>query len=244
MEHEPRHNPDVEEASGAQGSRLMARARIAAVRGLVVAILLALGSVTDSPLQGLAVEAGPPPVPASVQNRDASVTVTTHDEHGKLLAGARVSVLSEIDGRYYAAGGARTDARGVAHIASLPRGRRVGDRRRAWRARARRRRSCSRAERAPSIDARRRSNRSSSTWWTRAGAASRRGDRGRGRRDPLPYGARTDAAGRAEVGRLGDAPWVVTARALGYDETTARGVREGGGDQARACTASGRSRCT
>ncbi|HSQ64108.1 MAG TPA: carboxypeptidase regulatory-like domain-containing protein, partial [Polyangiaceae bacterium] len=38
---------------------------------------------------------------------------------------------------------------------------------------------------------------------------------------------RTDAQGRAEVGRLGEAPWVVTVRAPGYDETTARGVRDG-----------------
>jgi len=36
--------------------------------------------------------------------------------------------------------------------------------------------------------------------------------------DPLPYGARTDAVGRVEVGRLGEPPWVVTARALGAND--------------------------
>jgi hypothetical protein len=45
--------------------------------------------------------------------------------------------------------------------------------------------------------------------------------------DPLPIGGRTAGDGVARVGRLGAGPWVVTARAVGYEEVAQRGVREG-----------------
>jgi len=45
--------------------------------------------------------------------------------------------------------------------------------------------------------------------------------------DPLPVGARTDEAGRAEVGRLAEAPWIVGVRAAGYEEVVRHDVREG-----------------
>lgn len=45
--------------------------------------------------------------------------------------------------------------------------------------------------------------------------------------DPFPVGARSDAEGRARVGRLADGPFVVTVRAPGYEEVTRRRVPEG-----------------
>ncbi len=45
--------------------------------------------------------------------------------------------------------------------------------------------------------------------------------------DPFPVGARTDAGGRAAVGRLGDGPYTVVAHAPGFEEVTKRRVREG-----------------
>ncbi len=190
--------------------------------------LLALGlaSITDSPLSSIRYEIAPPPLPASVKDRDASVIVTARDEHGEFVRGARVDVLSEIDERVYRAGGGRTDAKGTTKITGLPRAH-------AWviaDAEGRARASASlvmlgertvelvlgpehtfvvnvvdeNGHGVPSAEI------------EVAGA------------DALPYGARTDALGRAEVGRLGEPPWVVTARALGYDDATARGVHDGG----------------
>ena len=47
-------------------------------------------------------------------------------------------------------------------------------------------------------------------------------------REPLPVGARTNEDGRARVGRLGPPPWIVLARAPGYEEVSQRDVRESG----------------
>jgi protocatechuate 3,4-dioxygenase beta subunit len=44
--------------------------------------------------------------------------------------------------------------------------------------------------------------------------------------DPLPVGARTGTGGQARVERLGPPPWIVTARATGYEEVVQRSVRE------------------
>jgi len=45
--------------------------------------------------------------------------------------------------------------------------------------------------------------------------------------DPLPIGGKSGADGVAQIGRLGAGPWIVTARAIGYEEVAQRGVREG-----------------
>lgn len=45
--------------------------------------------------------------------------------------------------------------------------------------------------------------------------------------EPVPIGARTDAAGRARIGRLRAGPWIVRVRAAGYEPVVRRGVREG-----------------
>jgi hypothetical protein len=191
----------------------------------LVILLLALGTIADTPLFAVLFEMAPPPLPATVTDRDASLTVTTHDDHGEAIRGARVEVLTDIDDKVYRAGGGRTDANGVAKIPSLPRGH-------AW------------------IVADAEGHARSSTSLVLIGDRSVElvlgpehafvvnvvDPEGRGvanaeievsGADPLPYGARTDAQGRAEVHRLGESPWVVTARALGYDESTARGVRDG-----------------
>jgi hypothetical protein len=45
--------------------------------------------------------------------------------------------------------------------------------------------------------------------------------------DPLPHMARTDGSGAARFERLGPGPWVVRARARGYEEVTRSGVLPG-----------------
>jgi hypothetical protein len=45
--------------------------------------------------------------------------------------------------------------------------------------------------------------------------------------DPLPVGARSDAGGGAQLGRLGEGPWHVTARAPGFDDSSVRAQHEG-----------------
>lgn len=194
-------------------------------------ILLCLGSITDAPLVTVRFEIAPPPLPTSVQNRDASVVVSVRDEHGEAVRGARVEVLTDIDERVYRAGGARSDAKGIARIESLPRGHAwvIADAEGYARASASVVLVCAPGGKCArdvalvlgpehtfvvnvvDTDGHGISNAELEV----AGA------------DPLPYGARTDSQGRAEVGRLGEPPWVVTARALGYDETTARNVRDG-----------------
>lgn len=49
----------------------------------------------------------------------------------------------------------------------------------------------------------------------------------RGGGDPFPVGARTRSDGTAHVGRLGEGPFFVTVRALGYEEMQRRRVPEG-----------------
>ena len=188
-------------------------------------LLLALGTIADTPLFAVLFEMAPPPLPANVTDRDASVTVTTHDDHGEAIRGARVEVLTDIDDKVYRAGGARTDASGVAKIPSLPRGHVwiVAD------AEGRARASTSLVligERSVELVLG-----PAHTFVVNVVDAEGRGVANAeievSGADPLPYGARTDALGRVEVGRLGEPPWVVTARALGYDESSARGVRDG-----------------
>jgi len=45
--------------------------------------------------------------------------------------------------------------------------------------------------------------------------------------DPIPVGAKADEQGVAQVGHLGESPWVVRVRASGYGEVERRGVPEG-----------------
>ncbi len=203
---------------------------------LFSAFLCALGNVADSPLQAIRYEIAPPPLPASVVDRDASIIVTTKDEHGDALRGARVEVLfdvTELGGKVFRAGGGRSDAKGVTKIARLPRGH-------AW----------------VIADADGRARASASLVLAPTVAGSERtvelvlgpehtfvvnvvDTEGHGvanaeievaGADALPYGARCDGLGRAEVGRLGEpgaSGWVVTARSPGYDDASARGVRDG-----------------
>jgi len=199
----------------------------------IVVIVLSLATITDSPLSTVVYELLPPPLPASVTDRDASVIVTVRDEQGEPVRDARVQVLSEIDDRVYRAGAMRTSASGVARIGALPRGH-------AWvvaDATSHARASTSLVIACASNDAHPCERHVDLVLGPEHSFVVNVVDtEGRGvpnaeievtSADALPYGARTDAQGRAEVLRLGAAPWIVTVRALGYDETTARNVRDG-----------------
>ncbi len=199
---------------------------------LIAVILVALGTITDAPLVTVAFELAPPALPASVGERDMTVVATVRDEQGEPVRAARVEVLSEIDGRVYRAGGARTSDKGVARVTMLPRGH-------VWvvadaKGYARASTSLVLACQKDSLQCERNVNLvlgPEHTFVVNVVDTEGHGVSGAeievGSADALPYGARTDARGHAEVGRLGESPWIVTARARGYDETTARNVRDG-----------------
>jgi len=205
-------------------------------RIFVVGVIVAtLGTITDSPLVTVVFELAPPGLPASVGDRDGTVVATVRDEQGEPVRGARVEILSEIDGRVYRAGGARTTDKGVARVTMLPRGH-------AWvvaDAPTYARASTSLVLACANDPAQARSCERNvdlvlspeHTFVVNVVDTEGHGVPGAeievGSADALPYGARTDARGHAEVGRLGESPWIVSARARGYDETTARNVHDG-----------------
>src|SRR5512140_3593605 len=51
----------------------------------LLVLFLALGTVTDTPLRAVVYEMAPPPLRADVKDRDASVSVTVHDDHGEAI---------------------------------------------------------------------------------------------------------------------------------------------------------------
>ena len=187
---------------------------------------LVVGGVPGAALRPIVVVLTAPPLPVTVSDRDALLDVTLRTTTHTPLGDARVQALAMIDGRAFLAGEAHSDAAGHATIRDLPRGE-------CW----------------VLADAPLRSRASASVVLV-AGARALEMDLGDEHllavdvkdeqgvpieaaeieiagQDPLPVGARTDKSGRAHVGRLGLAPWIVTARARGYEEIVHRGVREG-----------------
>jgi protocatechuate 3,4-dioxygenase beta subunit len=178
----------------------------------------------------LVIERQAAPLPTSLAG-DAVVAVTVlgpaHEGEGSLspVAGARVTVIAIVDGGAYLAASNQTDATGLARLAHIP----VGE---AWLlvdapgfGRASTHAVLARAERLFTV----------ALVPEHVLEVVVRDDQGaplvgadievQGA-DPLPVGARTDTKGIAEVRRLTESPWIVTARAAGYESLTHRGVRE------------------
>lgn len=157
----------------------------------------------------------------------ARVDATVRAAGGGPIAEARVQVFAVVDGAAFLAGSATTDAAGRATIAELPRGE-------VWivadaPGRARGSSHVVLTEGTRSADFELAPERTLDVLVRDEQGAPVDGAELEivGGEDPLPVGAKTGADGNARVGRLGASPWIVTARALGYEEVAQRGVREG-----------------
>jgi len=167
-----------------------------------------------------------PPVPTSVVDRDADLTVTVRDEQGRPLPGASVRVFSIHGDRAYFAGEQRAGTDGNARFAGLPRGE-------AWimaydiaRARASSRVVLEPGPREVEVvlrpgkvldvlvvdDADRPIQDAEVTVVTP---------------DPLPFVSASDAGGLVRFDRLGPPPYTVRGRAFGFEETVRTGVVPG-----------------
>ncbi|WP_394825288.1 carboxypeptidase regulatory-like domain-containing protein [Pendulispora albinea] len=192
----------------------------------VVLCLLFVASLPGSVLRTLVFERVAPPVPETIHDRDASLDVFVRTNDGQNIARARVRALAVLDGRVHSAGEGLTNAEGFVHIDRLPR-----------------------AEHWVLADAPGRA-RGATTLVLLQGTRNvvfslepehfldiavkdERGGAIAGAeieitgRDPLPVGARTDEDGRVHVGRLTRGPYTATARLLGLEEVTQRGLLEG-----------------
>jgi hypothetical protein len=200
------------------------------LRASAVALLLVfgVGGIPGASLRAVVHDLVAPPVPVEVKDRDAALDVTVRDGvGGPPLAGARVRALALVEGRAYLADARDTDASGAAHLGRLPHGE-------AW-------------VLADAPHMARGSTRLVLEAGTRVVAiellpehsldVTVKDELGHGvpgaeievtaSADPLPVGARVSAEATAHVGRLGEGPWRVMARAPGFEEGTARASRDG-----------------
>jgi protocatechuate 3,4-dioxygenase beta subunit len=192
---------------------------------LVVAFaLLILGTVPGSSMRAVILEREAPPLPQSSAG-NAEVLVATLAA-GLPVAGARVTGLAIVGGRAYLAASGTTDGSGHARLTKLPEGE-------AWLlvdapgwARASSHAVLTSGQRLVTLELVR----------EHVLEVAVKDDLGKpligaeieaSGSEPLPIGAQTDAGGLATVHRLMPAPWIVTARAAGYESLTRRSIREG-----------------
>ncbi len=169
---------------------------------------------------------GVPIVPHG-DDKSAKVEATVRAAGAGPIDGARVQVFSIVDGAAYLSGAATTGADGRATIAELPRGEVWILADAAGRARATSHVVLSEGTHAVDLELAE-EHRLEVTVRDEHGAPIDGAELEIvGGADPLAIGGRTGGDGVAHVGRLGGAPWVVTARAVGYEEVAQRGVREG-----------------
>lgn len=176
---------------------------------------------------GLVLELTAPEVPKTIQGRDGilDVIVRGKAEAGP-LAGAHVHAFAILDGRAHAAGEADTDAEGRATLKDLPEAEH-------WVVAEAPGHARSSQMVAVVAGARRLDLELAPEHRLEVQVSNERGEpianaelETRGP-DPFPVGARTGADGVADIGRLGEGPYTVVARAPGFEETTRRRVNEG-----------------
>ncbi|MEO8876466.1 MAG: carboxypeptidase regulatory-like domain-containing protein [Polyangiaceae bacterium] len=197
------------------------------VIGVVLRLFLGLfvATLPGSSVRPVIYERVAPPLPPEVRDRDASVDVQVEAPDHTPIAHARVRALAVLDRNVHLAGEAATDAHGHATIGKLPRA-------------------------AHWIVADAPGHARGATMVVLAGESRAvtltlgpehsldvevHDDHGTPLNsaeieivaaDPLPLGARTGADGKAHVGRLSAGPFIVTARAAGYEEISRHGVVE------------------
>lgn len=201
---------------------------ISRLRPLLLALLclLYVGTWPGSVIRPRAVELTAAPVPDDVGDRDGVLDVVVQGPDKAALAGVRVRAFAVLDGRAHDAGEATSDDAGRATLEHLPHAEHwiVAEAEGYARASqmvvivsgARRLDLELAAEHVLDVEVK-----------TEQGEAIPFAELEVRGPDPFPVGARTDANGRAHVGRLGEGPWSVTVRAHGFEELTRRRVVEG-----------------
>lgn len=167
-----------------------------------------------------------PPIPDSMKDRDAALDVLVETPEHVPIAKARVRALAALDDGVHLAGEAMTDAKGHASLTKLPHGATwiladAHDRARGSTMLVLETGSRSialelEAEHTLDVDVK-----------DDHGAPLASAEIEVVGADPLPVGSRVEIDGHTHVDRLGPGPWIVTARAPGYEEITRHGVKEG-----------------
>jgi hypothetical protein len=190
---------------------------------LVFAIVFSMAFVStlrDTPGRELGVRSfEPPPIPGAVTQRPGRVVVAVEDQDQKPVAGASVRVLWIQNDQAYLAGAAATDAQGRANIAALPVGETFILAEALGRARSSTRLVLSDAPREVRLRLRPAHELGVTVvddGGSPVGGALIEVFTG----DPIPFASRTDANGRANVGRLGPAPWRVKVGATEFESIT------------------------
>lgn len=197
--------------------------------GLVLGLYVA--GIPGASVRPVVLELTAAPLPEGIADRDGvlDVVVSATDDAGTTktpIRGARVRAFAILDGRAHAAGAATSDATGRATLRDLPHAEHwivaeVEGRMRASQmvvivAGARRLDLDLGPEHFLDVEVK--------TEQSQPLANAEIEVRGA---DPFPVGARTNDAGKARVGRLGEGPFTVTVRVPGYEEVTRRHVAEG-----------------
>ena len=193
--------------------------------GVAVLALLYVASWPGTTLRATAVELVAPAIPKEVEGREGVLDVVVHDRDG-IVQGARVLAFAILDGRAYAAGDALTDRQGRAALRDLPPAEHWVVAESAGRARA--------SQMVVVVAGARRldlelgaEHRLEVEVKDEAGAAVVGAELEVRASDPFPLGARTGGDGKASIGRLGDGPFSLVARAPGYEEIAKRNLPEG-----------------
>jgi protocatechuate 3,4-dioxygenase beta subunit len=183
----------------------------------LLACLFFVIGLTDTPRALLDVMPAPA-LPKAALVRDAALLVRVFDRHGAPLASARLNAFWERDGIEHFVRAAETDTAGSAELAELPRGVTWLLAEAPGHARASVRRELGAGTNRVDLKLQPEAT-------TLVRVTDERGAPIAGATvlvsasDPLPYGALTEASGRALVKRLPPAPWTVKASAAGYESS-------------------------
>ncbi len=186
----------------------------AALISAVLACVLLLLGLHDTPRSNVEIVSAPLPVTAG--KRDASLALDVRTSTGAPLPNASITVFWEQRGAEYPVGAALTDTSGRASLRELPHGA-------AWvlvespgLARSARAVTLEAGETSLSVTLEREAK-------ERVHVTDERGAAIAGATvlihtsDPVPFGGLTDGKGDAEIGRLQGAPWSVSVTARGYE---------------------------
>jgi protocatechuate 3,4-dioxygenase beta subunit len=189
-------------------------------------VALALGTIPGSVLRPIVFERVAVPLPASSERTARIDLVVRAAADRRPVARAEVRVFSMVADRAYLAGSGQTDGQGRVEVGALPGGAAwVLVNAEGW-ARASTQRILTgetmrlEVELVPA-------HRLTVTVADDLGEPVEGAEVEVSSGDPLPVGARTDGRGVADVTRLGEGPWIVSAHAVGYETVVARGVAEG-----------------
>ncbi|HVJ14123.1 MAG TPA: carboxypeptidase regulatory-like domain-containing protein [Polyangiaceae bacterium] len=188
---------------------------------VLACLLLVAGLVDSRRVRVEWVQAAPAPV--EHEERDATLTVAVRAKGGSSIPGATVQAFWERDQNYYWAGAEVSDDRGQARLEELPSGS-------SWilvdapgKARVARRVMLTRGEQHVDVELDVEDELSVRVT-DEEGARLPRATVLVTTRDPLPFGALTDARGEATLGRLPPGPWTVKVSAPGYESIEQAGA--------------------